>query len=1266
MNKIRSLGYVSVLSVVALVSCTDTELAYNGPEYLYASRALQEVENPGGLIQQTDGTWKSVNCRVPIVGPGRIVNEINTSTVNVIGVGQGSLDNVIDADLTNTCVIPVGISAGVAYTPIISVKDLYHVYAAGQKVGFVYKDTDNGGAQLLSLDLIKGMTLETYLKGKKQQSVYAADETSTLKLDLIAFNTGGSVADRVLSFDAEKPFDEVRMSFTGVSATVASNIALAIKYAFVGENPEIRATSEPQFSYYWTGGSPAIQTKLSNTGWTMTSVAGADALVDADTENSAPFTVVLGAPSMATVNFNRTIPVGTEIGYCFSGVNVIGLGLFAQTAPTLISYDDNRAEVERSTPSQSALGLSVVGVTGKNLTNMVTTKECSQLKFQHPSELLKVGGMSVYYAYVREGVKLDPVNYFTFGDDITYNFAYRLPQPAEGSVQYFILSQPYGTEPSIENGKLIGMTKDGAYRVQALYTAPDGRQVSQVATITHLSVDTPSGCNTYITASSHGAHATNALGTDVCVLCLFNGNNDLNNVVDNNPNNYATSGSVASVLEWSPVAAFQMTKPVESRGEKTRVGFIIQSNSYLLDLSALSLFTIKLYNGETLISENTTDDKTSIKLGLIGYDQSKMRLSVETDKTFDRIELWRKGVADVATSIRIYNIFQEPVGCEQSFIGGGCMEIMTNVKDNLVIDYPNTILGAGVLTVGTSFTDLDYIIDGDHETGALLGNIASVGGTTVALKFNKQKGNQSIGMIFSGLKGLADVNLADVGVLKVYCGDKEVASSVDVDVLGVDALGMGDYTFIEVMPEEDFDRITFTTAGVSLLSTTKICGVYYRPDSDGDGIPDCADNDDDDPKSLEPQGDDFHTCYGNPLTIPVTTNGEITDVYVYAYDSRINDNVKCKGKVSGGLLTIPAKALPVGKYLLFIYSEDEYLCSDITAIIHPVKTTWKTNAQSIDWNEWDNWSDGSPWSCTDVIIPSNANIYPELQADEKNYCKNIHFEPGAEVVGLSHLNIGQKAFVDLALQGGSYYLLSAPLKEMVTGDMFISPNVSWSSDKYFEFLTASNYKESRNRPIVYQYFWNGTAIENDKDLNGEDVGTAQWSKDFNSVSTRYELGQGFLLRAGATSDRNGYTFRFPKNHTSYSYYSSDGTFTGVTENIVRNTSLTGSLALTGNATVQLKNKAASNVFLMGNPYMTHINVSELVKANSAIKEIRVSKTRTYNLNRPIEEQTVSSTDDNTLLVAPMEAFFVIANNEATTLDVTLTEGMLTQKRSKTK
>ena len=52
-------------------------------------------------------------------------------------------------------------------------------------------------------------------------------------------------------------------------------------------------------------------------------------------------------------------------------------------------------------------------------------------------------------------------------------------------------------------------------------------------------------------------------------------------------------------------------------------------------------------------------------------------------------------------------------------------------------------------------------------------------------------------------------------------------------------------------------------------------------------------------------------------------------------------------------------------------------------MVHPRQTTW-TAAYTIDatdWLRWDNWSEGIPWSCTDVLIPGDMKNYPVLKAE---------------------------------------------------------------------------------------------------------------------------------------------------------------------------------------------------------------------------------------------------------------------------------------------
>lgn len=1273
MSKIhRFVMFVTALCLAVLTACTD-ELADNGAKNNLSTQVPpMKVENPGGLIQQADGTWKTQNCRVPIVGPGRVINEIYAPTISAISL-KNDLTPIVDTNIDNTASLPVAVGADVGDQPIISVKDLYHIYATGQKVGFVYRDTKEHGGNLLTLDVLKSLTLTTFLKGKEQEKIRTGkEESNVLNLDVLTINAGES-SDRVIAMDATKPFDEIRLSLTGISADVAAT--LAIKYAFVGENPEIRATSEEQFKGYWSANPPSINSKYSFTDITKNN---ANKIVDSDiTDNYGDINSgvlgIIAASHRATVNFNKLIPAGTEIGVNYSGGSVLNVDLLKDGKhPHLTTYDANNDKVEEMRLGISVLRVGLLTSAKHAFINMRTTKPCSQLKIVRPTGgllgLLDITNLHVYYAYIREAVKTDPANYFTFGDDSTYNYVYTLPKPQEGTVEYVLLAQPYGSDAKIENGKLVGLMKDGAYRVQALYTASDGRQVSHIGTIYHLTATPVSGCNNYITARSHGAYPAEALGSKICLLCLFNGTNKLSNVVDSNDDNYATAFQIASILGEKPVAAFQWNEVIEpAKGEKFRTGFIVQANSKLLDLTALTHYKIRLYHGNQLVSEDPAVDKSNIKLGLLGFNQDKIQLSVETERPFDRIELWDKGVAGVLPSIRLHNIFYEPVSCHDADGAGGCMELMTNLKDNLQVDYKGTKIG-GLLVVGKSLTDLDLIYDGSTRTGTEMNNLLGLAnGTDISLTFDTKKANQTIGIILKGADGLLNAGLLKGAKLTVYKDDTKLTHELNMDLLGANALSEGGYHYIEVTPDKDFNRIVFHTgtvldANLTLLGkSTLFCGVYLRPDKDSDGIPDCADT-----ETVTSQitfENDTHACVGNDLQIKVEkAPADLPRVHVYCWNEDLKTEYNREATLANNTMTLAAEAhLPVGRYLLYVYSEEgKLLTADLKATIHPLVSTWKQQPQSTNWNIWENWEEGSPWACTNVILPSEATTYPQLT--EEAHCSNIHFEHGAELLGAEFLHY-VKASVDLNLQGGRTYLLSAPLQGMVTGDFFLAPGAQWNRNKYFTPLDKDNYPESRNKPIVYQHVWNCEALEYDDKGQSTDVGKkGGWSADFNSVDTHYTPGQGFLVRAGGPTDHNRYTFRFPKEHTEYHYYDSKGNLRTQTATVTRGKQSTSLFTPNTLRTVTLHNtKQASATFVMGNPFMAHLRVADLLNNNHGIKAIRVVKNGIFDPTKDMESQTEEYTQGTTRLIKPMEGFFVIAKQASKELTVQLTSAMLTQK-----
>lgn len=817
-KRIAGFGLLCTLLLAGILSsCTDDEFPEAGMNAMQ-TRSVLRATNPRGLVQQPNGTWMSQKCRVPIVGPGR--------TVTYIAGGSADAGNAVDTDLSNYTTTSTKIVNANVYTPIISIRDTHHTYSAGQKVGFIFEEKRKG---LLSADVLNGITIQTFLHGSDdpQETIVAkGGGKSLLNLNLLSINTAGEdIPDREISFEATKNFDEVRLCLYGIGADVISSMDINVKYAFVGENREIRATSETEFKDYWSTAPTIGSDNIINEG----------NIVDSYIDNSAPFTSDAWIPSYATVNFHKTIPAGTEIGFRYSNNSFVSISVFGENAPTISTYNDDDKEIESSTPDKDLLGIGLIRNTQDAYISMQTTKPCTQVRFTHPSQFASLGVMNVYYAYVREPVKLDPVCPLTLTGGITH-------------------------------------------------------------------------------------------------LC---------------------KGNAALI-------------PVES---------------------------------------TTLEGDTELSLA------------------------WE----------------------------------------------------------------------------------------------NRDRENENT--------GTTHCTLSD------------------------------DKKFLQV----------------------------------------------DDAASWEE-----------------------------------------------------------GRYYVDILQEGEHLYAEV--YVHPKETTWKPQGNSTDWNRWENWDPGSPWECTDVILPSDASIYPILEDGAENRCHNLYFEPGSELENtpaFSANNPNGKVFVDTKVNGGNYSLFSAPLSGMVTGDMFVSSGPL----NHFATLNESSYPERRVSPIVYQRFWSKTV---DMATPGSD-GTASnkqvtidqtdWSKTFNAVNTVYGAAQGFSVRPGRERESGrSYTFRFPKEHTTYHYFYSNGASTGQSATIDRN-GQAGQFIQKTFGPVNLTIDKSGTRFLFGNPFMTHLDIKEFLAANQS----NVSAVEVYDGTKYVEitcddqGNLISTLEETPTMVAPMEAVFVQAKNEGTSLSLNLTKEMFHQK-----
>ena len=1282
----RVTGYAQIKKLVLAVSstvllsgvfssCVDDEFPIAGAS-TETTRSETKAVNTGGLIQQSDGTWMSQNCRVPIVGPGKVVTSIGGGLITVAD-GGNKVGNAIDTDLKNYTTTSVKIANADVYYPIISIRDLYHTYSPNQKVGFVFKET---GGSVLNLDVLNGMTIQTLLNGNGQETVKAKGESEgVLNLDLLSITSNNNIADREISFEATKPFDEVRLYIYGLGITTVSSMTTAIKYAFVGENPKIKATSEESFSSYWTGGSPIINEGLTN-------VIDAENITNKDSTDSAPFTSELNFRSKATVNFNRTIPKGTEIGYCYSDNKLIGIGILGSDSPTITSFDDENHEIEQTTPEAKLLGIGLLKGSTNAYVSMLTSEECTQIQFMHPAKLVNIGGMNVYYAYVREPIKLDPTNYFAISSkDETYSTTYKLKTPTDGTVQYEISSSPDGTSPGItEDNILYGMTEPGDYVISVTYNTNSnitrssegintGSQVTQTITITKKTATISGDCNKYITSEINNASITDAYksGGGISVISNTFG---LGNIIDSDYDNYATFYGFLNLIDFEPIAAIKLGTPITTNTE-TRVGFEVQAVTGLADVSAISTYQVKIYNDGSEVASSS--DGNAVNVGVLNFDNSRVRLSININSgvTFDHIELWRKGVAEVLETQKIYNVFYESTQCVEEGPNEACMEVMTNTGHNLNIDYDKTEIGGILGGLGSGLTNLENLLDASLDTYAsFYTTVGLLSGATISLTFDEQPAKQPIGFVLGGNGDLISAEVLGGFSLTVFNGDTEVGSITDFTTADVNVISRNGKVYLEIPGEKltsPYNRIELKMAStLSVIKTIYLRGVYTRVDSDGDGIPDCSD--DVTSGVLTLASGITHLCEGNAALIPVEST-TLTDgtVLSLAWTNRENGTTgttNCTFSEDGKILRVDdAASWEKGRYYVDILQEGEHLWDNAEVYVHPKQTTWKPQGESTDWNRWENWDHGSPWECTDVILPSGASIYPILEDGAENRCHNLYFAPGSELENtpaFSANNPNGKVFVDTKVNGGNYSLFSAPLSGMVTGDMFVSSGPS----NHFATLDESSYPERRVSPIVYQRFWSKTVEMATSGNSGTASNTqvtidrTDWSKTFNAVNTVYDAAQGFSVRPGRERESGSYTFRFPKEHTTYHYFYSNGASTGQSATINRN-GQAGQFIQKTFGPVNLTIEKSGTRFLFGNPFMTHLDIKKFLTANqSNVKAVEVyDGTQYVEITCDDQGNLISTLEETPTMVAPMEAVFVQAKNTGKSLSLNLTKEMFHQK-----
>lgn len=312
--------------------------------------------------------------------------------------------------------------------------------------------------------------------------------------------------------------------------------------------------------------------------------------------------------------------------------------------------------------------------------------------------------------------------------------------------------------------------------------------------------------------------------------------------------------------------------------------------------------------------------------------------------------------------------------------------------------------------------------------------------------------------------------------------------------------------------------------------------------------------------------------------------------------------------------------------------------------------------------------------------PSDDQTFPGQLKTERyrvSLLDEIHFEPGAEMLHAEYL-LYKKAWVDYQLGKGHWYTLASPLKDVVAGDFYSDSDSGKEMQEYFTDITfAGNglynngtLPNNRFSPSVYQRAWKGESTEvplYTDATNTKNVAiSGNWSALYNKVDEAYTPGTGFSLKVqDLPVNSQTALFRLPKADMEYYYYSQDGTEPDEDDKVgniskdnahrlksdelyVRNIDINASGQKKDPIKISLTESATKDYYLVGNPFMAHLDMDAFLKGNNEVIEPKY-----WAVDDGVQDVAVVNPDtdegwitqDNATTIAPLQSFFVKKKKE---------------------
>ena len=1329
MRKILSFAVIIVMLLCSFPAMAE-KADLSGKHYydvhktlLYEKSKASEAGVQSEISLHKDLVYAFPHCRA-LVGRNCVANDI----FNTVGVASWPKDlgNMTNNDLSDYTSFQNVVNADAGYSPITSVRDMTHHYAAGTVAGFCI--AQEGGKGVLSLDLIKKFTLEFYCEGKLVGSSVAASGSSFNGLSLsVGAIPGSKNATCNIQAVAPDEFDEVRLVNAGVSVNLIG--AIDVHYAYVGEVAAYTLTNKDKTV---PSSMKDFDDYCSDYGLTKEKdVDGPTVLVNANITDKvvAEAIITLGTSIPrkveTSVKEGESFKAGTVVG--FKGIagsalnlSLLGGGIYIKT------YDKQGVVMDRYQMDQSILSLNLIKGGTVNF-SFITTKPFSSVSIQFTGVKVNLGGTVLNYAFVAPApdiehhCAIDPTPDMNICEDQTSLQLYH------NNAIHVTWTCKEGGATIDHNGHVTGMTGNAGTKYVFRATADDGCYDDVTVVKNQGQSSNPVQCENMISKDNGFEMSENMPGVTAALISASKFDDGSDNLLDGQKDTYAkyiaglqVAGhvGVVAIQTKDKAKTFRQTFDIDA-DKKVKVGFVVQSKGTGLNVNLLNGYSMGFFKNGQNVYTSALNQANVLNLAVAGSDKlQKMEFAavVPENVDFDQMALYHDGVLGVNASEQdFYYPFYEsgddiekcddPLGCDPTIISAAIPSSLTDQSHSSGASIDGNLTGNfSTVTVAGGIGNLSYLIDGDLSTGVTIGNVAQIGGgTKIAVKLGRRADyrqqlaivmdNNNYESIFGGKsaegKGFDPIGVGLGKWMKVETYLDGVATGdtkTDWSVIGADVIATKNNNVYVWNPKKEYDEVVITIAGVlKAADVQKIYGILLQSDIDGDGVPDCKDDDSCNGDITDTNNP--HACNGTDITFSFKGKTGL-NYFVEAYDQSAERLSPTKTTDNGNGTSnydFTVKTTKAGMYTARVMQESTSNSGytqdgTIDYVVHPTITHWSPTTKSTDWNTWDNWVEGSPYHCTDVVIPTNAKVYPVLQNknnDDDNSCNGIHFEPGAAVENVFRLNYN-KAWVDLMLTNGIATLWAAPLAQVFSGDFFAS---EVKPENYFKDLDNTLDPDDfgvRTNPLVYQRIWKtsvkGNFTEGNQSLGDVTlISKSTWSHAFNALAQDYATKSDnkapmcFSLMADDNSSSvDKYIIHLPKaGNRTYYYYNMFGESEGNAE-VKHDETTTGKLWSTqywtnvdNDLTLNYTNdtKASSDgIFLVANPTMSHLNISKFLEKNTGLSGVKLYNQGAAFSVIDVDGDLVSSSStltDADKFVAPSAAFFVeaAANNASNTLQV---------------